>query len=99
MIVVLYLQVACVWRETAVYTTILLVQARACTHLAFDFSIQQNVPCSQVSVDKPLVREVLHAISNLSTEPKQVMWQVCTVCALQRKAMKTVGQRITVPYT
>ena len=27
----------------------------ACTHLAFDFPIQQDVPCSQVSVDKPFV--------------------------------------------
>ena len=97
MIVVLYLQVACVWRETAVYTTIQLVQARACTHLAFDFSIQQNVPCSQVSVDKPLVREVLHAISNLSTEPKQVMWQLCTLCACKEKQWRQLVRGLKCP--
>ena len=57
--------------------------SEACTHLAFDVSIQQDVPCSQVSVDKPLVREVLHATSNLSTESKEFMWQLCALFALE----------------
>ena len=55
----------------------------ACTHLAFEFPIQQDVPCSQVPVDKLLVWEVLHTISNLSAELKQLMRQLCTLCAFE----------------
>lgn len=45
------------------------------SYMTFQICIQQDVPPCQVSMDKPFIWKVLHAFSNLSAEPKELVWE------------------------
>ena len=46
------------------------------SHLAVELLVQQDVPCSNVSVDKGLTSQAHQAVHHLLTELEQKTWQV-----------------------
>ena len=67
------------------------IHAHIQPHLAVELLVQQDVPCSNVSVDKGLTSQVGQTLSHLATELEQCDREGW-VCGLRSTIMAEIGK-------